>query len=743
MRSGLVRARQGAWWRLSLSARILVGLGAGIVTGLFFGEPAAALQPVADIYLRLMQMTVLPYLITSLVVAFGQLSGAEAKRLALRGGAMLLLVWTLTIAVIVILPQVFPRFTSAEFFSQALVEPHQSFSLTDVYFTSNPFEALSRNTVPAVVLFSCLTGIGLMGLRDKEHLLAPLRTWNAAIVNVTGLIIELTPVGVFAIGAVAAGTLTPETFTRLEVYFIAFTAASLLLALWVLPLLVTAVTPFRYAEVAGIARGALLTAFVANNAFIVLPVLVERSKELMASHGLRNARTDSAAEVLVPVLFNFPNAGKLLTLLFIPFAAWLSDAAFSGSDYATLIAAGIPSYFAKAQVALPFLLDLFALPHDLFQLYVPTTIITGKLDSLVTAVNLLVFALLGAGAMGGFLVFDRRRLLRAALGIAAGTAAVAIAVRLLLPLLVDTHYRLDDALRSMHQATRAPQTIVHRPGAALPAEPAAPDATAPDAAAPAPATLARLHERGTLRIGYDPDNLPMSFFNADGELVGFDIELSEQAAVALGLAAEYVPVDWADVPRLLAEGTIDLMPGMWYRPYWFASVRLSAPYFVGTVGFAVRDERRQEFASIEALRRSSGLTIGVPLSATQIEVSMRRYFGDADVRFEVVEFWQPFFEGKLAGLDAFLMPAEHAAAWTLLYPQYSVVVPQPGPVGIPSAFGVAPAATELLDVINEWVVFADSAGTVQQAYDYWILGEGAKQPEPRWSVLRNVLGWID
>lgn len=722
-----------AWAGMSLSSRILAGLAAGIATGLFFGEPVVVLQPVADVYLRLMQMTVLPYLITSLVIAFGQLSAAEARRLALRAGAMLLLVWALTLAVILLMPLAFPSFTSAAFYSHSLVEPRQPFSLAEVYVTGNPFEALSRNMVPAIVLFSCLMGVGLMGIADKERLLGPLRAWNAAIVSVTRLIIGLTPLGVFAIGAVAAGTITPETFTRLEVYLIAFTAASLLLAFWVLPLLVTAVTPFRYGEVAGVARGALLTAFVSNNAFIVLPVLVERSKVLMAEHGLRSARTDSAAELLVPVMFNFPNAGKLLTLLFIPFAGWLSDTALGGWDYATLAAAGIPSYFAKAQVALPFLLDLFGLPHDLFQLYVPTTIITGKFDSLVTAVNLLVFALLGAGAMGGFLVFEPRRLLRAVLRIAAGIAVVAIAMRLLLPLLVDTRYALDDALLHMQKATRAPQTVVHRPG----------EARAGAEAATGPATLERIRARGSLRIGYAPDNLPMSFFNADGELVGFDVELSEQLAGALGVAAEYVPVAWPEVPRLLAEGVIDLMPGMWYRPYWFAKLRLSAPYFIGTVGFAVRDERRDDFTSVEALRRSRGLTIGVPLSASQIELSMQRYFGDADVRFEVVEFWQPFFEGKRPQLDAFLLPAEHAAAWTLLYPQYSVVVPQPGPIGIPSAFGVARTPDELVDVIDEWIVFASNAGVVERAYTYWILGGGARPPRPRWSVARDVLGWID
>ena len=146
------------WSGLSLSARILTGLGIGILTGLFFGEPAALLQPVADAYIRLMQMTVLPYLITSLVVAFGQLEAGEARRLALRGGILLLIVWAFTALVLVLMPLTFPVYDSASFYSNALIEPRQSFSLTDIYFTSNPFASLSQNVVPAVVLFCVFIG---------------------------------------------------------------------------------------------------------------------------------------------------------------------------------------------------------------------------------------------------------------------------------------------------------------------------------------------------------------------------------------------------------------------------------------------------------------------------------------------------------------------------------------------------------------------------------------------------------
>jgi len=60
-----------------------------------------------------------------------------------------------------------------------------------------------------------------------------------------------------------------------------------------------------------------------------------------------------------------------------------------------------------------------------------------------------------------------------------------------------------------------------------------------------------------------------------------------------------------------------------------------------------------------------------------------------------------------------------------------------------SAFGLALDAVELTDAVNEWVVFATNDGIIDRAYDYWILGRGAEEKQPRWSILRNVLGWVD
>jgi ABC-type amino acid transport substrate-binding protein len=141
------------------------------------------------------------------------------------------------------------------------------------------------------------------------------------------------------------------------------------------------------------------------------------------------------------------------------------------------------------------------------------------------------------------------------------------------------------------------------------------------------------------------------------------------------------------------------------------------------------------------LRHSRGIRIGVPLDVTQLASSVRRYFDDAPVELVPFEDPLPFFEGRRDDIDAYLMPAETGAAATLLYPEFTVVVPQPDPVRIPFAFGLPLGSKELAAVVNEWIVYAQAVGRTERAYDYWVLGRGAEEKEPRWSIARNLLGW--
>ena len=59
-------------------------IAAGVAVGLLFGERTSVLQAVADGYIKLLQMTVLPYVTVSIIGGFGALSGEQARALATR-----------------------------------------------------------------------------------------------------------------------------------------------------------------------------------------------------------------------------------------------------------------------------------------------------------------------------------------------------------------------------------------------------------------------------------------------------------------------------------------------------------------------------------------------------------------------------------------------------------------------------------------------------------------------------------
>ena len=86
--------------RSRLSTYILAGLILGVAYGLFFGEFAGNLAIVGKAYVGLLQMSILPYMVVSLIGGIGHLSYDSAKRLALTGGAVLLGSWLLAFAVI-------------------------------------------------------------------------------------------------------------------------------------------------------------------------------------------------------------------------------------------------------------------------------------------------------------------------------------------------------------------------------------------------------------------------------------------------------------------------------------------------------------------------------------------------------------------------------------------------------------------------------------------------------------------
>ena len=60
--------------------------------------------------------------------------------------------------------------------------------------------------------------------------------------------------------------------------------------LWWLPALIALMTPIPYLAVLRATRNALITAFMTSSLFIVLPMLTDHARDLIARYGLPSAR---------------------------------------------------------------------------------------------------------------------------------------------------------------------------------------------------------------------------------------------------------------------------------------------------------------------------------------------------------------------------------------------------------------------------------------------------------------------
>jgi len=717
---------------VSLSTKVFIGLGLGILAGIFFGEEAAFLKVFGDAFILLLQMTVLPYVMASLIAGLGGLSYQAAASLGKKCGLLLVVLWGVGLAMVLAMPLAFPAWESASFFSTSLIEPRRPFNFLGLYIPANLFHALANNVVPAVVVFSFAFGVASIRFKDKEVLLRGF----AAIADVLGrittfLVNTLAPFGVFAIIASATGTMRLTELERLQVYMVAYVVASLVLTFWILPGLVTSLTPFHYRDLVGPTRAALVTAFATGNIFVVLPALAERSKELVRKLETGSEGSESTVDVIVSTSFSFPNLGKILTLGYVLFAGWFADSAVPVSKYLTFAFTGLFSFFGDPTVAIPFLLDLLRIPSDTFRFFlVADNLVGARFGTLLAAMYTVVLAVLGTCAVGGLVQVRWTRLRRFVLVTIVLTACGLGATRLLFEQVIGHQYRESQIFAHMDLSRPEAPATLHK--SSLP-PPLSHDSQKP--------RLAEIRERGYLRIGYVEDSLPFAFENEAGKLVGFDIEMAHRLAQEMKVKLELVRIDRAQAAAMLNGGYVDMiMSGMPLTLEGVREMTMSAPYMNQTLAFIVRDHRREQFSSRENVKNLQKLKLGVPNVPYYI-AKVREYLPQAEL--VLLDSPREFFTRKADELDALVYSAEAGSAWTLIYPAFSVAVPQPDVLAIPLSYGMARGDSELADYVNTWVELKKNDQTIQALYDYWILGRSAAQQERRWSVIRNVLRWVN
>ncbi|KYD32900.1 MULTISPECIES: glutamate/aspartate:proton symporter GltP [Bacillaceae] len=219
--------------KIGLAWQIFIGLILGIIVGaIFYGNPKVAtyLQPIGDIFLRLIKMIVIPIVISSLVV--GVASVGDLKKLGKLGGKTIIyfeIITTIAIVVGLLAANIFQPGTGVNMKSlektdiQSYVDTtnevqHHSMVETFVNIVpKNIFESLTKGDMLPIIFFSVMFGLGVAAIGEKgKPVLQFFQGTAEAMFYVTNQIMKFAPFGVFALIGVTVSKFGVESLIPLS-----------------------------------------------------------------------------------------------------------------------------------------------------------------------------------------------------------------------------------------------------------------------------------------------------------------------------------------------------------------------------------------------------------------------------------------------------------------------------------------------------------------------------------------------
>ena len=124
---------------------------------------------------------------------------------------------------------------------------------------------------------------------------------------------------------------------------------------------------------------------------------------------------------------------------------------------------------------------------------------------------------------------------------------------------------------------------------------------APDDAVAADSDLAYIKDKGTLVVGIT-NYAPMDYPDENGEWTGFDAEVARLAGEKLGVAVEFIEIDWDNKFLELRGKTIDCVwNGMTITDEVLANANVSDAYVKNAQVVVMAADKLADYASVESL----------------------------------------------------------------------------------------------------------------------------------------------
>ncbi|WP_281213961.1 dicarboxylate/amino acid:cation symporter [Shewanella insulae] len=348
--------------------KVLAGFILGVGLGVILGEQATQLKPLGDLFIAAIKMLVAPLIFCAIVVSITSLGNdVSLKRLSIKTLAMFMFTGTIASLIGLAIGSLIDMGGSLELATTEVRErnvPGFAQVLLDM-IPVNPFASLAEGKVLQIIVFAALVGIAINKIGEKaEPLKRAIEAGAEVMFQLTRMVLQLTPIGVFGLMAWVVGEYGLSTLLPLGKFIGAIYIAALIHIIFVYGGLVrfgAGLSPLQFFRKA---MPAQLVAFTTASSFGTLPASTRATETMGVS------KKYGAFVLPLGATMNMDGCGGIYPAIAAIFIAQIYGIPLEMTDYmliavtATVASVGTAGVPGSAMVMLSVTLGVIGLPLE-------------------------------------------------------------------------------------------------------------------------------------------------------------------------------------------------------------------------------------------------------------------------------------------------------------------------------------------------------------------------------------------
>ena len=293
-----------SWSKVSLGLQLLIALILGVLVALIWPQFSAFYQFLGQAFISLINMVIIPLVFPVVVVAVAGVIGKKSFGKLLSKSLLYFFGVTTAITFIFVFAAYYLGFGQGVNIGQAgasidgIAKSIQLDEFLLSFIPSNIVKSLSEGALLPIIVFALFLGFGLGSLKEEKTQKAVelLQIWIEAIYKIVGVIVKLSPIGIFGFIAKDVATTGVDKLVGLGQFVAGTYLAYAALALVIFPLIALV---FGVPYLTSIRQNwSLLTlAFVSGSSSVVLPPLLKDLK--------KQGHDEHVIDLVVPLGYTF------------------------------------------------------------------------------------------------------------------------------------------------------------------------------------------------------------------------------------------------------------------------------------------------------------------------------------------------------------------------------------------------------------------------------------------------------